>query len=144
MNRQSFTADRRLIDALKERSHPVSCREGRILFSQGDSPVGLHIVESGEAALTMTSESGRVVMCLHAGAGSILGLPAIIGNVPYSLTAMAGKGSEVRFVTRDRFEDVIRVEPSLYPFVLQILASEVRSARLAISKWVGGLAVSSS
>jgi len=137
VNHDSFVENPKLIEALKEKSRSVSCNEGRILFSQGDAPVGLYIVESGEAALVMTSASGQAVMCLHAGAGSLLGLPAIIGNEPYSLTALAGKGSETRFVTRAGFEEVIQAEPSLYPYVLQVLAAEVRSARQAVSDWKG-------
>lgn len=132
MSQNSFAADRKLIRALRRRSQPVPCGTGRVLFSQGDAPRGLYIVESGDAALVMTSALGRVTMSLHAGAGSLLGLPAIVGNQPFSLTAKAAKGSSVGFVTRGDFEDVIRAEPSLYAHVLKVLAAEVRAARRAI------------
>jgi hypothetical protein len=49
------------------------------------------------------------------------------------MTALAQGGSEVRFVAKGDFEDVIRTEPSLYPMVLQVLAAEVRAARRAIT-----------
>jgi CRP-like cAMP-binding protein len=135
VNQNSFSADRRLIESLLKRSCEVSCNEGRVLFSQGDAPVGIYLVERGEAALVMTSAVGRVVMRFHAGAGSVLGLPAILGDQPYSLTAMAEKDCEVRFVTRSDFEELMRAEPSLYPYVLQVLAAAVRSARLAAADW---------
>jgi CRP-like cAMP-binding protein len=137
VNENSFSADQRLIDALLERSRPVSCGEGRILFSQGDAPIGLYLVERGEAALVMTSALGQVAMCFHAGAGSVLGLPAVLGDQPYSLTAMADKDSEIRFVDRSDFEELMRAEPNLYPYVLQVLSAEVRSARLAATDWKG-------
>ena len=73
-------------------------------------------------------------MCLEAGPGSLLGLPGIVANEPYTLTAMARKDSVIRFVTRDDFEDVIRTEPALQLPVLQLLAAEVRSARRALCK----------
>jgi hypothetical protein len=50
---------------------------------------------------------------------------------------MAAKGSEIGFVTQAGFEDLIQAEPSLYPYVLQVLAAEVRSARQTISYWKG-------
>ena len=137
MNENSFSADRRLIEALRQRSREVSCDEGRILFSQGDAPVGLYLVERGEVALVMTSALGRVETCFHAGAGSVLGLPGVVADEPYSLTAMAHKGSEIRFVDRSDFEEVMRAEPNLYPYVLQVLAAAVRSARLAATDWKG-------
>jgi len=73
-------------------------------------------------------------MCLHAAAGSLLGLVGIIGNEPYTLSAMARKGSEVSFVTRSEFEDLMRTEPSLSPKVLQVLAAEVKTASQALSE----------
>lgn len=135
MNENSFSADPRLIEALRGRSREVLFGQNRILFSQGDAPVGLYLVERGEAALVMKSAAGRVVMCFHAGAGSVLGLPAVLGDQPYSLTAMAEKDSEVRFVDRSDFEELMRADLSLYPCVLQVLSAEVRSARSAATDW---------
>jgi CRP-like cAMP-binding protein len=50
------------------------------------------------------------------------------------MTALVQVGSEVRFVTRRDFEDMIQAEPSLYPKVLQVLAAEVRAARKALAE----------
>jgi CRP-like cAMP-binding protein len=72
-------------------------------------------------------------MCFEAESGSLLGLPAIIANSPYSLNAIAQRGSIVRYVTREDFEDLIRVEPSLLVMVFQVLAAEVLAARHALS-----------
>ena len=46
-------------------------------------------------------------------ASSLIGLPAIVGNKPYTLTATARQGAEVKFATRVDYEDLIRAEPSL-------------------------------
>jgi|ERR1017187_5486018 CRP/FNR family transcriptional regulator len=134
MKRDSFIADRELIQSLEERSKPIPCSEGRILFKQGDAPAGVYILQSGAAVLMMESASGKAVMFLEAGPGSLLGLPGIVANEPYTLTAMARRDSTIRFVTRDDFEDVIRTEPALQLPVLQLLAAEVRTARRALSE----------
>lgn len=129
MQDSSFAADRQLIQGLAKRSRPIPCSDSRVLFAQEEAPKGVYILQRGEAALMMKSESGNVVMCLCAKAGSLLGLPAIIANEPYSMTAMARKGSEVSFVTREDFEDMMQAEPLLSLKVLQVLAAEVRAAR---------------
>jgi CRP-like cAMP-binding protein len=134
VNRDSFAADCKLIQALANRSELISCSEGRVLFRQGEDPTGLYVLQSGEATLMRETASGRAIICLHAGPGSLLGLPGIVANEPYTLTAMARKGSEVRFVTRGDFEDLLQAEPSLNFKVLQVLAAEVRSARQAVSE----------
>jgi CRP-like cAMP-binding protein len=82
----------------------------------------------------MESRPGKVVLCLHAASGSILGVPAICANAPYSSTATAREGSDVRFVTRDEFEDALQAEPQLAIKVFQLVASEVIAARRAISE----------
>ena len=135
----SFIADRKLIQALKQRSIPVPCSKGRLLFNQGDIPIGLYFLKTGKVSLIMKTEKGKEVVHLTVGAGSILGLPAIVGNGPYTLSAMAHHGSEVDFVARTDFEELIQAQPSLYPKMLEILAAEVRSARLALSGLMGKL-----
>ena len=85
MKNESFSADGGLIRALVKRSQTVACGEGGTLFNQGEAPKGLFILERGEAALVMTSNAGRAVMCLEAGSGSLLGLPGLISNEPYTL-----------------------------------------------------------
>jgi CRP-like cAMP-binding protein len=134
MKQDSFAADHELIQALQACSQPIPCVESGTLFSQGDVPKWLYILRSGEAALVMRSASDRVVMCVNVGAGSLLGLPGIIGNQPYTMTAMVKKGSEVEIVTRSDFEQLIQAKPSLYPKVLKVLAAEIRNARQALSE----------
>ena len=84
--------------------------------------------------MIMQSPSGNIVFSLPAPAGSLLGLSAVIGNEPYSLSAMVRKDSDVRFVSRIGFKELLQAEPSLYPSVLQVLSAELRAARLAFSE----------
>lgn len=134
MKHDSFAADGRLIQALMKRSLPVTCSEGGTLFNQGETATGLYILERGEASLVMKSRAGRTVMCLHAGSGSLLGLPGILAKEPYTLTAILRKGSEVRFITRKSFVQTIEEDPGLYPRVLEMLAAEVHFARRAFAE----------
>lgn len=128
----AFLADPELIQALDSKSTPICCAEDRILFRQGDAPEGLYVLDKGIATLTMNSPKGEEVMRIDAAAGSLLGLPGLIGNEPYSLTAIARKGAELRFVSRDEFTGLMRTNPLMSLKVLQVLAAEVRSARQAI------------
>ena len=134
MKCKSFSADGRLIQTLVKRSHIVDCAEGGPLFNQGEAPKGLFILEQGEAALVMTSDAGRAVMCVEAGPGSLLGLPGVIANKPYTMTALIRKGSAVSFITREDLELTLQEEPGLYPSILQVLTADFRSVRLAIAE----------
>jgi CRP-like cAMP-binding protein len=71
-------------------------------------------------------------MSVEALPGSLLGLPGLIGNMSYTLTAIGHKDAELSYVTRDDFITLIRTNPHLSLKVLEVLAAEVRSARQAI------------
>jgi CRP-like cAMP-binding protein len=131
----SFVADKELIEALEKRSSTVVCTESRCLFTQGGTPVGLYILRKGSARLTMQSPTGGSLLSIPLNPGSLLGLPALIGNEPYTLTATAEKDAELGFVTKEDFNGLMRSDPSLALRVLRVLAAEVRTARHAISEF---------
>jgi CRP-like cAMP-binding protein len=127
----AFVADPELVSALEERSMPVPCDTDRILFHQGDPALGLFILHRGSAMLTM-SEGGKQILTVETTSGSLLGLPGIIGNEPYTLTATAAKGAQVSFMSREKFTELMHSDPRLSLKILKVLAAEVRSARSAL------------
>jgi CRP-like cAMP-binding protein len=129
----AFVADPELIHALEKHSTAIPCGGDRVLFQQGEIPVGLYILHQGETTLTMTSPSGQQVMQIQARAGSLLGLPGVIGNQPYTLTAIAHSGAELNFLPRDEFTSMMQADPLVALKILEVLAAEVRSARYALS-----------
>jgi CRP-like cAMP-binding protein len=132
MDATAFMADPELIEALKKHAARVDCGEDCVLFKQGGDPEGLYIFCGGEVTLTLKSSAGDEVMRLSVAAGSLLGLPGVIGNVPYSLSARAKKGSLVTFVKREDFSRLMLTDPSVSVGVLRVLAAEVRTARAAL------------
>ena len=129
----AFVADPELIQELEKRSTSISCGDDRVLFTQGDNPQGLYILDQGETTLTMTSPTGEQLVSVQASAGSLLGLPGLIGNEPYSLTAIARNGARLSFIPRDEFTSLMQDDPQLALKILVVLAAEVRSARHALS-----------
>ena len=129
----TFVADPELIQALGEHSTAISCAADRVLFVQGESPQGLYILEQGTATITMTSAKGQQIMSVVASSGSLLGLPGLISDEPYSLSAEAHGGARISFIPRDEFKRLMQSDPRLALKILQVLAAEVRSARLALA-----------
>jgi len=133
MEQDSFLVDHRLFSALERSCETSTSDEGGTLFRQGEDPHGVYLIRSGEANLLKLSPAGRMLLSFHAGPGSVLGIPASVGNTPYTLTANVRKGSVTGFVQHRKFHSLLRNEPSLYPYVLTILASEIRVARNAVA-----------
>ena len=135
LDSSAFVADKALIEALERRSSSIICENDRILFKQGDEATGLYILRAGAGRVSMISPTGDQVMSIPVPSGSLLGLPALLGNQPYSLSAMVYKGAELRHVSREDFTLLMLNEPSLSLSALRILAAEVRTARFAISAY---------
>ena len=129
----AFVADPELIQALEKHSTAISCDADRVLFNQGDHPQGLYILDQGETTISMVSSTGEQLMSIQAHAGSLLGLPGLIGDEPYTLTAIARNGARLSFVPRDEFTSLMSADPLLAIKMLQVLAAELRSARRALS-----------
>jgi CRP-like cAMP-binding protein len=128
----AFLADSELIHALNEKATPIVCDTDRILFQQDDPAVGLYILHEGEVSISMTSIQGQAILSVQAGSGSLLGLPGLVSNQPYSLTAVAQAGARVSFLGRSEFNTLMQTNPTLAFKILQVLAAEVRSARNAL------------
>ena len=130
----AFVADLELLSALEQQSVLIPCPEDRVLFSQGDPSTGLYILHAGSGRLIMTTALDEPIVDIEVSAGTLLGLPGVIGNQPYSLTARADRGADVRYISREKFSDLMLREPSLSLQVLRVLAAEVRTARVALSQ----------
>jgi len=128
----AFVADPDLILDLEKQSSPIFCDEDRSLFRIGDDSTGLYILKSGAVTLTLSSATGKELASIQAAAGSLLGLPALVGDQPYTLTAIAHPGARLSYLTRDNFNDLVRNDALLFQRVLEVLAAEIRAARSAI------------
>ena len=103
-----------------------------VLFLQGDPPEHLYFLRSGEAILTMHSK-GRDVLRVRAVPGSLLGLPAMVGNAPYTMKAQADGNAEVYRLGQDEFQKLM-TNQQFAQAVLRILASEVRAVRKCFAR----------
>jgi CRP-like cAMP-binding protein len=128
----AFVAAPELIQALDEQAAPIACAEERLLFRQGDPPDGLYILKEGTASLQMTAPDGHSIVSVEVAAGSLLGLPAVVGNTPYTLTAIAHPGTRLGYISRAHFTTLMQTQPMLSLKILQVLAAEVSSARRAL------------
>lgn len=128
----AFVGHSELIAELEKWAEPITLGPKRVLFRQGDAPVGVYILRKGTAILTSQSD-GDAVQTVQAGAGSLFGLSAVIGARPYSLTAEALEGAELSLLTCEDFVRLMCTEPALAFRALQVLAEELRFARETLS-----------
>ena len=129
----AFVAEPELLETLWRHALPLNCADERKLFSQGDDPTGLFILRGGGVTMILENGLGVPLMLTPMAPGSILGLPALVSEEPYSMTAIAHGGARVGFVNRDKFSSLMLSEPLLALMIVRILAAEVRTTRAAMS-----------
>ena len=98
-------------------------QQGSILFNEGDSPEGLHILDSGSAKMFGSNTRGKTFITKIANAGELLGLNAVILGKPYLLSAEAMEPSRVSYVLREDFLNFMRKSPDASRQVIQQLSA---------------------
>lgn len=79
--------------------------------------------------MTITGSNGTFGVSLLAGAGSILGLPAVFANEPYSMTAELVLDSELAVLSCGLLLDHTSKHADFALRVLRLLGEEVQAAR---------------
>lgn len=112
--------------------HFVPAEDG-ILFREGGEADAVYFLKRGECRLTMLT-GDKEVISLRVLAGSLLGLPAVMGNKPYSLTASIVGPAEIYRIGRNDFQEILQRDARLCLDALGILAAAVHSARIALGE----------
>lgn len=112
-------------------STEMMCARDQTLFRKGDPAANVYLVLNGRVRLTMPLSRGRALE-FEATTGSLVGLPAVFSNSPYSLTAIARRGAHLARLNREEFIAMLAANPALSLDLLKILAEETRGARTAI------------
>ncbi len=102
----SETLDDILIEQLRLEGFVCSLPSRAILFMEGETAQGIHIISKGHVKLSISSCEGRVFILRVTDPGEILGLHNCITGDPYEMTAQTLQSSRVSFVKR---EDLMRV-----------------------------------
>ncbi len=125
--RQPFEAPVSVREALLQIGELLTERPGTILFQQGTQTTGVFLLMEGRVALSSGEDPVRVTRVAEK--GSLLGLPATIGNKPYSLTAEAVTPVTVCHVTVAKFRKLLSTDTALGMTVVSMLAEEISVLR---------------
>jgi len=111
-----------------------------MLFIEGQMPRGVFVLCSGKVKLSTTSREGKTIITKISDAGDVLGLNAVISNVPYEVTAEMMEPGQVNFIPRDSLQLFVKDFPEVAMRVAEQLSrnyftayEEIRTLGLAAS-----------
>lgn len=100
---------------------------GQTLFLQGDPADGLYVVLSGRIKVFKTSAKGREQTLMLMGSGDPVGEVAVLSGENYPASAEALEPSEVLYMPRQAFLDLVAREPEIALRLLGALSSRLRT-----------------
>jgi CRP/FNR family cyclic AMP-dependent transcriptional regulator len=101
-------------------------RRGETVFHVGDPGDALFIVMTGAIKITLPADTGDEAILATLRPGDFFGELALLDGAPRSATAIAIQATETYILPRDRFRELIAIEPVMRDTVLATLAAEVR------------------
>ena len=114
--------------------------KGAMLFIEGQTARGVFVLCSGKVKLSTTSREGKTIITKISDAGDVLGLNAVISNVPYEVTAEMMEPGQANFIPRDSLQLFLKEFPEVAMRVAQQLSrnyycayEEIRTLGLAAS-----------
>ncbi|SRR6266545_2954291 len=100
---------------------------GKILFKQGEEPLGIFVVHSGQVDLVFSARSGVTKALCSVRTGEIVGLSDAISGTKYECTATTRTSSKIGFVPLAELRRMLDERPGLWLGIAASLSADLGS-----------------
>lgn len=122
---------------LRELSLNKGCtqfKKGQVVFHEGMRPSGLFCINSGKVKLSKMGSEGKEQIVRLARSGDILGYRSLLSGDHYSLTAYALEDSNICFIPKSTFFNVLNQDVNLSMQMMKLLSSDLKHAEEKITE----------
>jgi CRP/FNR family cyclic AMP-dependent transcriptional regulator len=102
--------------------------KGTILFIEGQPALGIHILQAGQAKLSITSSRGKSLALRFASPGEVLGLMATLCGKPYEVTAEVFRPCQTEFIRAHDLIGFFSEHPEAYQSAVRQMSSDCLAA----------------
>lgn len=120
------------VEALDTLKYTGAYPKGALLFVEGEQPRGVFVLCRGRVKLTTSSSEGRSMIVSIVSAGEILGASASILGKAYEVTAETLEASQVSFLRREDFLQLLSTYPEACMHAAQQLSASYQAAQREI------------
>lgn len=110
----------------------MAFKRGEIIFQDGDRGNGIYIVETGKVKVYKLSLDGKEQILHIFGPGHTFGEVPVFQGKSFPASAMTLEPSDIVFLPRDRFVDLITTTPALSMNMLADLSRRLRAFTIQI------------
>jgi CRP/FNR family transcriptional regulator, cyclic AMP receptor protein len=111
---------------------PVFYPKGGMFFMEGQSVTGVFLLRSGRAKESMVSKQGKTAIVRVVGPGAILGLSAVLTDMPHESTAETIEPTHADFLRKAPFLRLLKTSAHLSQIVAAQLSSNCKEAYAVI------------
>jgi CRP/FNR family transcriptional regulator, cyclic AMP receptor protein len=119
--------------ALFAAARPHRLKADQTLFTAGDPGDGCYRIEQGLLKVTVVSPSGGERILAILGPGALVGELAMIDAQPRSASVVAARDSELSFISRISFEEIVESNPQVYRHIVTLLTRRLRDTNAVVA-----------
>ena len=99
-------------------------QEGQLIYCEGNTPLGIYVVNSGKVKITKRSHEGKEQIIQIAGKGNMLDFKSLMLETRYTTTAMALEDTTLYFIPKQDFFKIIKKNKNLQNELMRTLCTE--------------------
>lgn len=111
----------------------MTFKKGQVIFSEGGHPIGLFCVNDGKVKIEHSGIDGKDQIVRMAKGGDVLGYRALLSSERYNASAVALDDTDVCFIPKEPFFNVLKNNPNLSLDIIKMLSTELRKAEDTIT-----------
>lgn len=111
-----------VLEEFESMGHRANYENGSLLFSEGQFPESVYVVIEGSIKLSLNSTDGRRLTHQVASRGDIVGITAVILDIPYDSTAEAIHTCKVASISKREFFAFLLRDPETQWAVMRALS----------------------
>lgn len=115
------TQEEKVTNAIVSQLQKKSFLKGTFLFNQDNETHGLYLIHKGAVKIAKTSPAGKEMVIEILGPGKTFGEAGILGQEAHTDSAMTIEDSEVFFIPKKDFQQILIQHPELYKSVIHSL-----------------------
>lgn len=124
------TLNKKELQTLAKSCQERSYRAGTVLFSQGDTGVGLYVLKNGKVRITIATDPDKAEEEVGVyGPGDVLGEMALLDDLPRSATVTAIEDVTALLLPVWEFRTILQAHPDMSLKLLGVLSRRLRKAQ---------------
>lgn len=120
---------RGIMQAMEGKSDFLRFNKKQTIYCEGSTPLGVYFVQRGKVKISKMGSDGKQKIMRIAAAGEMISYTDLLSQSRYSTSAVAIEDTDLLFVGRNEFKNVIHEQEEVFDQFLFLLSGDLRDAQ---------------